>query len=80
MLKEQWLWTDTLIKKFAGEPDMYKKNPVYSSADPMALYSKERIMEIEKKPEFVAEMKKSYKRRKIEWPYEDDVIVHVPCK
>ena len=80
MLKEQWLWTDTLIKKFAGEPDMYKKNPVYSSADPMALYSKERIMEIEKNPEFVAEMKKSYKRRKIEWPYEDDVIVHGPCK
>lgn len=80
MLKEQWMWTDTLIKKFAGEPDMYKKNPVYSSADPMALYSKERIMEIEKKPEFVTEMKKSYKRRKIEWPYEDDVIVHGPCK
>src|SRR5579862_5460503 len=40
-------WTDTLIKKFLGNPDITKPNPYYSSAAPMGLYSLARVEEIE---------------------------------
>ena len=76
ILKEYFFWTDTLIKKFAGEPDELKENPMYKCAEPMCLYLKSRIIEIEKKPEFVAELKKSYKRRHLEWNFENDIITH----
>lgn len=45
-LKERG-WTDTLIRKHLGEPDSFKRNPVYRSAAPMRLYRMERVQSVE---------------------------------
>jgi hypothetical protein len=36
-------WTDTLISKFLGDPDVLTKNPHYKSAAPMRLYYRSRV-------------------------------------
>jgi hypothetical protein len=45
-LKERG-WTEALIKKFLGEPDVLKTNPRYKSAAPMRLYNTDRVEECE---------------------------------
>lgn len=46
-LKERG-WTESIIKKFLPEPDMVKKNPMYSSASPVKLYKIKKVKKIEK--------------------------------
>ena len=43
-------WTESLINKFLGEPDLTKDNPMYRCAAPMCLYSLKRIEQVELLP------------------------------
>lgn len=52
-------WTESIIKKFLPEPDMVKKNPIYSSAAPMKLYNIEKVKRVEKNIEFKRATEKS---------------------
>lgn len=51
-LKGKRNWTDSLIKKFLGEPDKLAVNPHYSTAPKMKLYILSRAVEAEELPEF----------------------------
>lgn len=63
-LKERG-WTDSMIKKLNLKPDTSKRNPMYpTAAPPMKLYSREKIEQIEKTPEFEELYEKSLKRKK----------------
>ena len=52
-LKERG-WTEAAIKKFLGEEDTTRRNPVYSSASPMRLYKETRVLREEKKKRFIS--------------------------
>lgn len=58
-------WTDSLIKKFLGDPDETADNPIYKTAAPMRFYLKSRVEEAEKNPAFVEMQQKSQQRSKI---------------
>lgn len=47
-------WTDSMIARLLGEPDMTLPNPRYRSAAPMRLYRRERVETIEASVEFAA--------------------------
>ena len=47
-LKERG-WTDTMIKKFLGEPDATRDNPHYKCAAPMKLYETKRVERVERR-------------------------------
>ena len=62
-LKGERDWTDGAIKKFLGEPDERVKNPHYTSAAPMRLYTLKRVCTTENTPEF-QEWQEKYLQRK----------------
>lgn len=61
-LKEKG-WTDGMVKKFLGEPDMTKPNPYYKSAAPMGLYDIKRVAKVERSAKFKEELEKSSGRK-----------------
>lgn len=61
-LKERG-WTDTLIRRYLGEPDALKRNPHYRSAAPVQLYILSRVEGAEATPEFQNASEKSRRRR-----------------
>jgi hypothetical protein len=58
-------WTDGLIKKLLGEPDMLKRNPVFRSKAPMKLYEPQRVLPLEDSSEFQEMLKGLAKRREV---------------
>jgi hypothetical protein len=58
-------WTDGLIKKLLGEPDMLKRNPVFRSKPPMKLYDPQRVLLLENSSEFQEMLKGLAKRREV---------------
>lgn len=56
-------WTERLIKKFLGEPDATRPNPMYKCASPMKLYDKKRVQRIERRKSFKEEMESTTKRK-----------------
>jgi hypothetical protein len=56
-------WTDSLIKKYLPEPDLYKPNPNYRSGSPMRIYLTQRVIDIEKCAQFQIDFQKSLKRK-----------------
>jgi hypothetical protein len=63
-LKWQRFWTDSLIKKFLGEPDKLGINPHYRTGPKVRLYSLKRVVDVERTPEFQEAFIKSQKRSK----------------
>lgn len=57
-------WTDKLIQKFLGEPDKTARNPMFASASPVKLYSRERIHEVLQTKAFLEEKEKADIRKK----------------
>lgn len=60
-LKERG-WTEAGIRKFLGEPDILKTNPIYKCAAPMKLYNEDRVVKVESTSEF-AEFKSRHNTR-----------------
>lgn len=60
-LKERG-WTDALIRKFLGEPDVLRPNPHYRSAPKMQLYKIDRVIDIEQNEAFKAALETARKR------------------
>jgi len=56
-------WTDAMVKKFLGAPDMTKPNPHYKSAAPMGLWLAKRVNQVERTAEWKAEKEKSAGRK-----------------
>lgn len=56
-------WTETLISRFLGEPELLKPNPYYKSASPMKLWSQKTVEEIEKTAEFQVAREKMFQCR-----------------
>lgn len=61
-LKEEFGWTDGMIRKFLPEP-IRKKNPVYSGAAPMCVWSVEDVAGVMKSKNFIQAMEKINKQR-----------------
>lgn len=61
-LKERG-WTDTMIKKFLGEPDATRDNPHYKCAAPMKLYETKRVERVERRKSFKEYMEASAGRK-----------------
>ena len=87
-LKERG-WTDTMIKKFLGEPDATRDNPHFKCAVPMKLYELKRVEKVEKRKTFVAAQEASAPRkysaakgvatkREKAMEYARTVSIHVP--
>jgi hypothetical protein len=47
-------WTDALIAEFLGEPDAFATNPHYRTGPKMRLYDLSRVLEAEKREDFIA--------------------------
>jgi hypothetical protein len=62
-LKSKRGWTQTLVMKFAPEPDLTRTNPHYHSGPRMRLYRLRRIEEIEASAAFVAAQSANARRR-----------------
>jgi len=62
-LKERG-WTDSLIKKFLGEPDEKRENPHYRSAAPMRMYNPDRVQSVEATDDFLEAYAKAIARSK----------------
>lgn len=60
-------WTDGLIKRLLGEPDILKKNPVFRSKAPMKLYDSERVEPLEKTDEFQDLLEDAERRQEGAW-------------
>ena len=56
-------WTESLIKKHLGEPDLLKTNPHYKSGSQMKLFLIERVLKVENSKEFQDDFEKSKRRR-----------------
>ena len=56
-------WTESLIKKHLGEPDLLKTNPHYKSGSQMKLFLLERVIQVENSKEFQVDFEKSKRRR-----------------
>jgi hypothetical protein len=56
-------WTESMIKKHLGEPDLLKTNPNYKSGAQMKLFLLERVRQVENSKEFQVDFEKSKKRR-----------------
>ena len=63
-LKWQRYWTDSLIKKFLGEPDKLGMNPVIRTGPKVRFYNLKRVVDVERTPEFQEAFTKSQKRSK----------------
>lgn len=61
-LKEEFGWTEKLIKDFLPTP-ISKKNPMYACAAPMQLWPVEVVAEVMKTQEFINAMEKLKERR-----------------
>lgn len=55
-------WSDSLIKKFLGEPDALAENPIVKSAPPMRFYLKTRVEHAEQSQAFLEAKQKSQQR------------------
>ncbi len=56
-------WTESLIKKHLGEPDLLKTNPHYKNGSQMKLFLLERVLKVENSKEFQDDFEKSKRRR-----------------
>lgn len=56
-------WTQSLIRRYAGEPDATVENPRYRTPNGMKLFDKTRILTIEASKEFKEALVKSIPRR-----------------
>ena len=56
-------WTDAMVKKFLGAPDMTKPNPHYKKAAPMGLWDAKRVSKAERSQEWQTEKEKSIGRK-----------------
>ncbi len=63
MLKQRG-WTESMIKKFLGDADAEKDNPMYKSASPMKLYAMARVLAAESEESFIAQKLKAESRSK----------------
>ncbi len=63
MLKQRG-WTESMIKKFLGDADAEKDNPMYKSASPMKLYAMARVLDAESEESFIAQKLKAESRSK----------------
>ena len=63
-LKWKRFWTDSLIKKFLGEPDKLGMNPVIRTGPKVRFYNLKRVVDVERTPEFQEAFIKSQKRSK----------------
>ena len=63
-LKWERFWTDSLIKKFLGEPDKLGINPHYRTGPKVRLYNLKRVVEVERTKEFQEAFITSQKRSK----------------
>ena len=61
-LVKQRGWTESMIKKFLGDADAEKDNPMYRSAPPMKLYAMSRVLATESEDSFVARKAKAESR------------------
>ena len=52
-------WTDASIRRFLGEPDWKKRNPVYATAAPVRFYCCDRVAAAEASPEYRDWLEKS---------------------
>jgi hypothetical protein len=57
-------WTKRAIEKFLGEPDKFAQNPHYKSGPPMRLYRIERVVAVQKSPEFRDWLEQKEKRKR----------------
>ena len=57
-------WTESLVKRFLGNPDATRPNPNYRSAAPMKLYQLGRVFEAESTDEFHEALTRANKRRR----------------
>lgn len=62
-LKKGRGWTDAMIKKFLGDPDLYADNPHYKCAAPMQLWKLKKVERIEKRKQVVAAFETANKRK-----------------
>src|SRR5690606_41625268 len=71
-------WTEAAIRRFLGEPDQLKKNPVYRTAAPMRLYLQERVEEAEATDEWASWRSRGLRRstaaRQVVKKKEDDLV------
>ena len=58
-------WTDSMIRKFLGNPDLEKTNPHYKSAPKMKLFKLSRINDLEGTEEFRIHLIKSGQRSSV---------------
>ena len=74
-------WTDSVIKKYIGEPDQYCRNPHYRCAPPMQLFKLTRVEELEQLPEVAEALEKAARRselrRQIAQKQSDKLLHHV---
>ena len=63
-LKWERFWTDSLIKKFLGEPDKLGMNPVIRTGPRVRLYNLKRVVDAERTTEFQEAFIASQKRSK----------------
>lgn len=55
-------WTDSMVKRFLGEPDHLRDNPRYRSAAPMRLYAENRVVAVEASEEFLVAKQRGVRR------------------
>lgn len=56
-------WTETMVRKFLGDPDGQKENPFYRKAAPMKVYLEERVIAAEQTLDFIAAQQKLVERK-----------------
>lgn len=56
-------WSDKLINKYLGQPDLLEQNPHHARGAPMRLFAVERVIAAEKSFEFFQEMDAARARR-----------------
>jgi hypothetical protein len=50
-------WTPAMVRDFLGAPDELRRNPVFSSAPPMRLWTLEHVREAEALPHVAARLR-----------------------
>ncbi len=63
-IKDRPGWTDAAIRKFLGEPDELRANPIFKTAAPQKLWDTSKIKAVEDAPEFQDWKAKSLRRSK----------------
>lgn len=62
-LKSERFWTDSLIRRYLGEPDQLVHNPHYRSGPLMSLYNLDRVIACEQQPAVAQALQRVAERR-----------------